>query len=230
MRNEYRDLKKEHDLIFSTLAEYDRDVIADVLATVNNTRGIAYEVELVRKDLIAMAAQAEAAGKTLTDITVDIEIFKRELLAAMPKPKLTDYMVDSLIWMGIYGFATSATHLVLRGPWQCYYDAIWLLLCILVMIPSTWLLQRLIPTSWLAGTDTGVRYTLVGCALFVLLLAEFRLIYRLSDAFLPKIGLPNLVATVFFAAAGLALWLWRNHRRNLSAARHPWRDVMQQRG
>ena len=25
MRNEYRDLKKENDLIFSTLAEYDRD-------------------------------------------------------------------------------------------------------------------------------------------------------------------------------------------------------------
>ena len=27
MRNEYRDLKKENDLIFSTLAEYDRDIL-----------------------------------------------------------------------------------------------------------------------------------------------------------------------------------------------------------
>ena len=60
MRNEYRDLKKENDLIFSTLAEYDRDTITDILDTVNNTRGLGYEVELVRKDLITMAAQAEA--------------------------------------------------------------------------------------------------------------------------------------------------------------------------
>ena len=58
MRNEYRDLKKENDLIFSTLAEYDRDTITDILDTVNNTRGLGYEVELVRKDLITMAAQA----------------------------------------------------------------------------------------------------------------------------------------------------------------------------
>ena len=29
MRNEYRDLKKENDLIFSTLAEYDRDTITE---------------------------------------------------------------------------------------------------------------------------------------------------------------------------------------------------------
>ena len=43
MRNEYRDLKKENDLIFSTLAEYDRDAITDILDTVNNTRGLGYE-------------------------------------------------------------------------------------------------------------------------------------------------------------------------------------------
>ena len=60
MRNEYRDLKKENDLIFSTLAEYDRDTITEIISVVDNTRGIGYEIELIRKDLIAMAAQAEA--------------------------------------------------------------------------------------------------------------------------------------------------------------------------
>lgn len=55
MRNEYRDLKKENDLIFSTLAEYDRDTITEIISVVDNTCGIGYEIELIRKDLIAMA-------------------------------------------------------------------------------------------------------------------------------------------------------------------------------
>ena len=60
IRNEYRDLKKENDLVFSTLAECDRDTITEIISVVDNTRGIGYEIELVRKDLITMAAQAEA--------------------------------------------------------------------------------------------------------------------------------------------------------------------------
>uniref|UniRef100_UPI003FEF29AE hypothetical protein n=1 Tax=Gemmiger formicilis TaxID=745368 RepID=UPI003FEF29AE len=63
MRNEYRDLKKENDLIFSTLAEYDRDTITEIISVVDNTRGIGYEIELIRKDLIAMAAQAEGPAR-----------------------------------------------------------------------------------------------------------------------------------------------------------------------
>ena len=99
MRNEYRDLKKENDLIFSTLAEYDRDVITDILDTVNNTRGLGYEVELVRKDLITMAAQAEARRDYLPSVIGDVDVFKRNLLASMQRPKLADYMADSLVWM-----------------------------------------------------------------------------------------------------------------------------------
>ena len=40
MRNEYRDLKKENDLIFSTLAEYDRDTITEIISVADNTRGM----------------------------------------------------------------------------------------------------------------------------------------------------------------------------------------------
>ena len=57
-RNEYKQLKQENNLIFSTLAECDRDTITDILNTISNSRGINYDVELVRKDLIAMAANA----------------------------------------------------------------------------------------------------------------------------------------------------------------------------
>ncbi|MCI6896264.1 MAG: hypothetical protein MR833_05640, partial [Gemmiger formicilis] len=95
IRNEYRDLKKENDLVFSTLTECDRDTITDILSTISNTRGIGYEVELVRKDLIAMAAQAEARRDYLPSVIGDVEVFKVNLLASMPRPKLADYMADS---------------------------------------------------------------------------------------------------------------------------------------
>lgn len=75
MRNEYRDLKKENDLIFSTLTECDRDTITDILSTINNTRGIGYEIELIRKDLIAMAAQAEARRDYLPSVIGDVDVF-----------------------------------------------------------------------------------------------------------------------------------------------------------
>ena len=82
MRNEYRDLKKENDLIFSTLAEYDRDTITEIISVADNTRGIGYEIELIRKDLIAMAAQAEARRDYLPSVIGDVDVFKRNLLAS----------------------------------------------------------------------------------------------------------------------------------------------------
>ena len=166
IRNEYKQLKQENDLIFSTLADCDRDTITGIINTINNSRGINYEVELVRKDLIAMAASAEAGGQFLPAIIGDVDVFKRGLLASMPQPKLGDYMLDSLVWLCFYGLAVSLTHLLLGGPWDCYYDAAMLGLCILVMMPSAWLLQRLVPSDWLAA-GKGARYSAAQAAVRV---------------------------------------------------------------
>lgn len=136
MRNEYRDLKKENDLIFSTLAEYDRDTITEIISVADNTRGIGYEIELIRKDLIAMAAQAEARRDYLPSVIGDVDVFKRNLLASMPKPKFADYMADSLVWLCTFALASTATYTVLGRPWDCHYDAVWLVLCIAIMMPK----------------------------------------------------------------------------------------------
>ena len=147
MRNEYRDLKKENDLIFSTLAEYDRDTITEIISVADNTCGIGYEIELIRKDLIAMAAQAEARRDYLPSVIGDVDVFKRNLLASMPKPKFADYMADSLVWLCTFALASTATYTVLGRPWDCHYDAVWLVLCIAIMMPSAWLLHRIVPPS-----------------------------------------------------------------------------------
>ncbi len=112
---------------------------------VDNTRGIGYEIELVRKDLITMAAQAEARRDYLPSVIGDVDVFKRNLLASMPKPKFADYMADSLVWLCTFALASTATFTVLGSPWDCHYDAVWLVLCIVIMMPSAWLLQRFVP-------------------------------------------------------------------------------------
>ena len=225
IRNEYKQLKKENDIIFSTLAECDRDTITGIVNTINNTRGINYEVELVRKDLIAMAASAEADGQYLPAVIGDVDAFKRDLLASMPRPKLIDYMLDSLVWLCLFGLAISLTHLLLGGPWDCYYDAAMLGICIVVMMPSAWLLKRLVPSAWLTA-DKGGLYGAAQAAVLVVWLVLFSLLYRWVYPALPNIGVPNVIATALFAVLTLVLRGWRTRRYNQLADARPWRDVV----
>ena len=225
IRNEYKQLKKENDIIFSTLAECDRDTITGIVNTINNTCGINYEVELVRKDLIAMAASAEADGQYLPAVIGDVDAFKRDLLASMPRPKLIDYMLDSLVWLCLFGLAISLTHLLLGGPWDCYYDAAMLGICIIVMMPSAWLLKRLVPSAWLTA-DKGGLYGAAQAAVLVVWLVLFSLLYRWVYPALPNIGVPNVIATALFAVITLVLRGWRTRRYNQLADARPWRDVV----
>jgi len=225
IRNEYKQLKKENDLIFSTLAECDRDTITGIVNTISNTNGINYEIELVRKDLIAMAASAEADGQYLPAVIGDVDAFKRNLLASMPQPKLIDYMLDSLVWLCLFGLAVSLTHLLLGGPWDCYYDAAMLGICIVVMMPSAWLLKRLVPSAWLTA-DKGGLYGAAQAAVLVVWLVLFSLLYRWVYPALPNIGVPNVIATALFAVITLVLRGWRTRRYNQLADARPWRDVV----
>ena len=225
IRNEYKQLKKENDIIFSTLAECDRDTITGIVNTINNTRGINYEVELVRKDLIAMAASAEADGQYLPAVIGDVDAFKRNLLASMPQPKLIDYMLDSLVWLCLFGLAVSLTHLLLGGPWDCYYDAAMLGICIVVMMPSAWLLKRLVPSAWLTA-DKGGLFGAAQAAVLVVWVVLFSLLYRWVYPALPNIGVPNVIATALFAVITLVLRGWRTRRYNQLADARPWRDVV----
>lgn len=225
IRNEYKQLKKENDLIFSTLAECDRDTITGIVNTISNTCGINYEIELVRKDLIAMAASAEADGQYLPAVIGDVDAFKRNLLASMPQPKLIDYMLDSLVWLCLFGLAVSLTHLLLGGPWDCYYDAAMLGICIVVMMPSAWLLKRLVPSAWLTA-DKGGLYGAAQAAVLVVWLVLFSLLYRWVYPALPNIGVPNVIATALFAVITLVLRGWRTRRYNQLADARPWRDVV----
>lgn len=225
IRNEYKQLKKENDLIFSTLAECDRDTITGIVNTISNTHGINYEIELVRKDLIAMAASAEADGQYLPAVIGDVDAFKRNLLASMPQPKLIDYMLDSLVWLCLFGLAVSLTHLLLGGPWDCYYDAAMLGICIVVMMPSAWLLKRLVPSAWLTA-DKGGLYGAAQAAVLVVWLVLFSLLYRWVYPALPNIGVPNVIATALFAVITLVLRGWRTRRYNQLADARPWHDVV----
>ena len=194
---------------------------------VDNTRGIGYEIELIRKDLIAMAAQAEARRDYLPSVIGDVDVFKRNLLASMPRPKLADYMADSLVWLCTFALVSTATYTVMGRAWDCYYDAVWLVLCIAIMMPSAWLLQRIVPAEWAASTEKGVRYGVITAAMLFLWFVVFWFVDKWITPLLPAVGLPNLAAVILFGAALVALLIWRNHRRNELAEKRPWRDVME---
>ena len=179
----------------------------------------------MRKDLIAMAASAEADGQYLPAVIGDVDAFKRNLLASMPQPKLIDYMLDSLVWLCLFGLAISLTHLLLGGPWDCYYDAAMLGICIVVMMPSAWLLKRLVPSAWLTA-DKGGLYGAAQAAVLVVWLVLFSLLYRWVYPALPNIGIPNVIATALFAVITLVLRGWRTRRYNQLADARPWRDVV----
>ena len=225
IRNEYKQLKRENDLIFSTLADCDRDTITGIINTISNSCGINYEVELVRKDLIAMAASAEADGQYLPAVIGDVDAFKRGLLASMPQPKLLDYMLDSLVWLCLFGLAVSLTHLLLWGPWDCYYDAAMLGICIVVMMHSAWLLKRLVPSAWLTA-DKGGLYGAAQAAVVLEVGSSGENVYRWVYPALPNVGIPNIIATALFAVLTLVLRGWRTRRYNQLADARPWRDVV----
>ena len=46
----------------------------------------------------------------------------------MPKPKLADYMADSLVWLCTFALVSTATYTVKAFANDCYYDAVWLVL------------------------------------------------------------------------------------------------------
>lgn len=112
-------------------------------------------------------------------------------------------------------------------PWDCHYDAVWLVLCIAIMMPSAWLLQRIVPAEWAASTEKGVRYGAITAAMMFLWFVEFWFVDKWITPLLPAVGLPNLAAVILFGAALAALLIWRNHRRNELAEKRPWRDVME---
>lgn len=223
IRNEYKQLKRENDLTFSTLAECDRDTITGIVNTISNTRGIGYEVELVRKDLIAMAAGAEANGEYLPAVIGDVDTFKRELLASMPRPKLAAYMLDSLVWLVIYSLVLSLTYLLLEGPGGSHYDVCSMAICILIMMPSAWVLQRLIPSEWLATRKYA--YGLAQGVLLAVWFVEFRLVYRWIYPLLPVFAVPNAASAALFAVLTLVLCGLRIRQYNQLATARPWREI-----
>ena len=97
-------------------------------------------------------------------------------------------------------------------------------ICMVVMMPSAWLLQRLVPSAWLTA-DKGGLYGAAQAAVLVVWLVLFSLLYRWVYPALPNIGIPNVIATVLFAVLTLALRAWRTRRYNQLAEARPWRSV-----
>lgn len=88
IKNELRILRKENRLRSEFLNIQDQDTIQKMVAFMNIRKLSVFEAEVLRKDLIGMALEAESRGETLDSVIgPDKESFCREMTAGCrPRP------------------------------------------------------------------------------------------------------------------------------------------------
>ncbi len=68
MKNEWKQFCKENNTRQSRLREKDQDVLDDVLSYLKSTNRNPYDLEVLRKDLIGMAEEAQDRNESLEDV------------------------------------------------------------------------------------------------------------------------------------------------------------------
>ncbi len=224
LQNEYTKLKKVNDLSAETLSPDNRKALKEISGCLLCLTWNCYEIERVRKDMIAMAARCELEGRTLREeVGGDTARFVMELDLELPRGTPLDYVC---IWYPKWLFWIAAIFLVsalmdgstplnlfrvLSGPVQFMF---WLVIC-------AWL-QR-------TGLKIRIRY---GCAAQLLWYLLLILVSILSCFVVPVFILQEIPGTISYLGAffyelawAVGCKAWQNAYYNRWAACHPWQGV-----
>ena len=184
----------------------------------------AYEVELVLRDLIIMAAEADRRGETLRSTLGDEDAFYRNLANSIDRGNVLDYLTGyfAIILTGVgvaYGVLMS-----LFGVSQS--DAAGWLILSLVLYTILGTLGMLLKRQFKPPLDKKhlpAKILLIALSVVFVGLAVTMPFWMLR---LPLEAFPMHPATVclLLTAIGLLLMLLRVIRYNSMAARHPWRE------
>lgn len=94
MKNEWKQLCKENNTRQSRLREKDQDVLDDVLSYLKSTNRNPYDLEVLRKDLIGMAEEAQDRGESLEDVIgPDRKDFCEGLAETLRPSTMADWVV-----------------------------------------------------------------------------------------------------------------------------------------
>lgn len=181
-----------------------------------------YEVELVARDLILMAAESDRQGKTLRETLGDEDAFYSNLADSIHHGNLIDYVTG---YFALLTAAVGAIGTVIfavmpdRDPTDAGMFLLQLLGQILVATFSILLGRQFLPP--LNKGHIGAKMLLATLDLAALVFVCTTWMWK--DAF-RTFPLPPIAVCLLLLVFGLLLRLCRGVRYNLLAARHPWRE------
>ena len=181
-----------------------------------------YEVELVVRDLILMAAEADRQGKTLRETLGDEDAFYSNLTDSIHHGNLIDYVTgDFALLTAAVGAIGTVIFAVMpdRDPTDAGMFLLQLLGQILVATFSILLGRKFLPP--LNKGHIGAKMLLATLDLAALVFVCTTWMWK--DAF-RTFPLPPIAVCLLLLVFGLLLRLCRFVRYNLLASRHPWRE------
>lgn len=223
IQNEYTELYKENRLRSSTLNKRNQDILRQVHARMMSYTWNCYEIELVRKDLIGMAARAEAQDHDLEQVMgCDSDEYCRQIVDDIDRGSPLDYLstwypafyllyaVFNVIALVISGGTADAS--LVRELMSPFLFLLWLYLC-----------------AWLhrIGHRLCLRFGMwVEMGWNILLLALFMWLCIYSGKLLSSfpVTMPLWLAILYQLAWAVGSQLWQNTRYNRYAQDHPWRE------
>lgn len=183
-----------------------------------------YEVEIVVRDLILMAAEADRQGKSLRQTLGDEDAFYSNLADSIHHGNLFDYITGyfALLTAAVGAIGTVIFAVVPdTGPTDAGMLLVQLLGQILVATFSILLGRQFLPPLNKGHVWAKIILTLLDLAALVLVCTTW--IWKDNFRTFP---LPPITVCLLLFAFGLLLRLCRVARYNLLAARHPWREKL----
>lgn len=227
VQNEYTELRKENELRKSTLNKRNQDILRQVYDRMSAYTWNCYEVELVRKDLIGMAAQAEARGSDLEQVMGENpDEYCRQIVEGIDRGSPLDYVctwyptafmifVVFNVIMLIVNRGNAQVNLlrVLADPFLFLF---WLCIC-----------------AWIhrVGHRLNLRFgAWIELGWNILLLAVLAFLYYIVKELLVicPIQMPLWLVILYHLALVAGSQYWQNTRYNRYARNHPWREQPQQ--
>ena len=227
VQNEYTELRKENELRKSPLNKRNQDILRQVYDRMSAYTWNCYEVELVRKDLIGMAAQAEARGSDLEQVMGgNPDEYCRQIVEGIDRGSPLDYVctwypVSYMIFVGfnvvmlIVNRGNAQVNL-LRTLASPFLFLFWLCIC-----------------AWMhrIGHRLNLRFGVwVELGWNILLIAVFAVQCYIINELLSvcPIQMPLWLVILYELALAAASQYWQNFRYNRYARNHPWREQTQQ--
>lgn len=220
--NEYYALWRQNRKDRAALNDLDKNSVDRAKDWLKAVSWNSYEVELVVRDLILMAQEADRQGKTLRETLGDEDAFYSNLADSIDHGNLLDYATGYFAALTAAVGAVGALIFAVvpgTGPMDAGMLLIQLLGQIMVATCSILLGRQFMPP--LNKGHIGAKIVLAALDLLALGFVCTTWIWR--DAF-RTFPLSPITVCLLLMAAGLLLLLLRVVRYNRLAARHPWRE------